>query len=134
MDESPLAAEFGVRRTLAAYCQLCDDGEFGALAAQFTVDGVFVFLDEVVTGRPALETWFASHQPPHRRGKHLTTNTIVEVAGDKASAVSDFLFVVATPAGIEPALAGRYRDELSNVEGRWLVQRREAMLMQGLKA
>jgi hypothetical protein len=129
LDVSAIEAELGVRRTLAAYCHLCDDAEFESLAEQFAADGVFIFLDEVVTGRPALAKWFEARQPSERRGKHLTTNTIVEVDGDHARAVSDFLFVVATPAGVQPTMTGRYRDELTRVDGRWLITRREATLL-----
>jgi len=129
VDESTVAAELGVRRTLAAYCHLCDDGEFGRLVELFTGDGVFVFRGDVVTGGDALERWFADRQPPDGRGKHLTVNTVVDVTADRARAVSDYLYVVATPDGIVPTLTGRYDDQLRRVEDRWLFERREATLM-----
>src|SRR5260370_31310854 len=38
---NPVADELAIRRTLAAYCQLCDDGYFAELAVQFAPDGTF---------------------------------------------------------------------------------------------
>jgi hypothetical protein len=130
VDQSALESDHEIRRTLSAYCHFCDDGEFERLAEQFAADGSFVFGDEVVTGRPALVQWFESSQSPRRRGKHLTTNTIVDLVGDRAHAVSDYLFIRVTEGGVKPAIAGRYVDDLRHVDGRWLIERREATVMQ----
>jgi len=130
VDQSALECDLEIRRTLSAYCHLCDDGEFDRLAEQFAPDGSFVFAGEIVTGRTALVQWFERSQTPKRRGKHLTTNTIVDLLGDRAHAVSDFVFLRMTEAGITPAIAGRYLDDLRRVDGRWLIERREAAVMQ----
>lgn len=124
-----IEAELGVRRTLAEYCHHCDDAEFERLVELFTPDGVFVFLDDVVTGRPALAAWFAERQSAERRGKHLTTNTVVDIDGDRAVAVSDFVFVIVTRDGVKPTMTGRYHDSLTRVDGLWLFARREATLL-----
>jgi len=126
---SDLLAISRIQRALAAYCQLCDDGEFGRLAEQFAPDGSFVFAGETVTGRAALERWFEAAQPPRRRGKHLTTNSIIDVEGDRASVVSDFVFV--RLLGGVPALqmAGRYRDVFVCTGDRWLIERRDVETM-----
>lgn len=120
-----------IQRTLAAYCHLCDDGEFRRLAELFAADGSFVFAGETVTGRPALERWFQAAQPPGRRGKHLTTNAIIDLEVDSANVVSDFVFVRMVDGVIVPAMAGRYRDIFVKIDDQWVFRRRQVEIMDG---
>lgn len=128
-ERTALHDELAIRRTLAIYCHRCDDGDFAELVDQFTTDGSFAYLGEEVTGHEQLRAWFESKQPPDRRGKHLTMNTVVDVDGDRAHAVSDFVFLRLVDGSPSPAVAGRYRDELHWVNGRWLIDRREVHVM-----
>ena len=118
-------AERKIHRTLAAYCQLVDDGEFGRLAEQFAPDGCFSYAGEDITGRDALERWFAKMQPPRRRGKHLTMNAIADVAGDRADVLSDYLFLRVIDGQVQIDTAGRYRDVFVRTGDEWLILRRE---------
>lgn len=131
MDERPVHDQLAISRVLAEYCQLCDDGDFIALVERFTPDGEFVFGRRSATGRPALVEWFERTQTPELRGKHLTTNSLIDVAadGDHAAVSSDFLFTQISDNAITLALAGRYRDAFVRVDGRWLIERREAVPM-----
>jgi ketosteroid isomerase-like protein len=130
-DRIDVGAILRIQRALAAYCQLCDDAEFWQLAQVFAPDGVFVFAGAEVTGRDALAAWFERAQPPRRRGKHFTTNAIVDVdpGGDTASAVSDFVFVQFIDGAPKPQIAGRYRDKFVRFDGDWLIERREVETM-----
>jgi hypothetical protein len=128
-ERTALHDELAIRRTLAIYCHRCDDGDFAELVDQFTTDGSFAYLGEEVTGHEQLRAWFESKQPPDRRGKHLTMNTVVDIDGDRAHAVSDFVFLRLVDGSPSPAVAGRYRDELHCVNGRWLIDRREVHVM-----
>jgi hypothetical protein len=92
-ERTALHDELAIRRTLAIYCHHCDDGDFAQLVDQFTPDGSFSYLGEVVTGHEHLRAWFESKQPPERRGKHLTTNTVIDIDRDRAHAMSDFVFL-----------------------------------------
>ena len=121
--------ELGIRRTLAAYCHLIDDGDFHRLVQEFTPDGTFAFGPKVATGRDALVAWFDENHPPHRRGKHVTVNTVVDVDGDRASARSDFVFLRHIDGALTIEAAGRYRDRLVRIDGRWMIVRRDAELM-----
>jgi hypothetical protein len=87
-EQTALGDELAIRRTLAIYCHRCDDGDFAGLVDQFTPDGSFSYVGEVVSGRERLREWFESRQPPERRGRHLTTNTVVDIDGDRAHALS----------------------------------------------
>lgn len=128
MDARTLLDVLAIRRILAEYCQLCDDGRFPELVDRFTSSGTFVFGDHVITGRDALIAWFERTQAPARRGKHLTTNVIVEVdaGGEVAVAVSDFVFLGFVKGVLTPIIAGRYVDEVQRVDGIWRIDRRAA--------
>ena len=123
-----VADELAIRRALAAYCQLCDDGDFADLAEQFAPDGTFAFGDTAVTGRAGLVGWFEANLPAERRGKHLTTNTIVDVTGDAATAVSDFVHLRVIDRVITAEIAGRYLDSFVRADGRWLIERRDVRM------
>jgi SnoaL-like domain len=131
VDDAVLRDELAVKRTLAAYCHLCDDGDFARLVELFTLDGSVAFGEEVVTGRDALMIWFANRQRPERRGKHLTMNIIVDVDGNRAEAVSDYVFLRLVDGAVIPAIAGRYRDRLGRDGTRWMIERRDIEIMEG---
>jgi uncharacterized protein (TIGR02246 family) len=114
---------------LAEYCHLCDDGDFEGLADRFTDDGTFVFGDRTMTGRNALIRWFERTQSPERRGKHLTSNVAVTIDGDRATVVSDYVFLTKVDGRPTPLIAGRYDDDLVRVDGRWRFRQRVATVM-----
>jgi uncharacterized protein (TIGR02246 family) len=125
--------ELAIRRLLASYCQLCDDGDFEGVAALFAPGATFSFLDDAATGHDAIARWLEAAQPPSRRGKHLTANVIIELGvdgdGDRARAVSDYVVVRFIRGALTPWLAGRYHDELQRIDGRWRFTRRAVDLM-----
>jgi hypothetical protein len=133
MVEDIVADELAIRRVLASYCQLLDDGMFGELSELFTLDGSFSYADSEVSGRAAIAAWFTSSQPPERRGKHLTLNTLIEVDADHAGVTSDYLWVRSVAGVISIGLAGRYRDVLVRTDGRWLIARRAAEPMSDIE-
>jgi hypothetical protein len=130
-ERTVVADDLAIRRTLAIFCHHVDDGDFADLVDQFTPDGTFSYQGEEVTGHEHLRAWFAGKQPPERRGKHLTTNTAVDIDGDRARAQSDFMFLQLLEGSTNPviAIAGRYRDQLHRVGERWLIDRREVHVM-----
>jgi hypothetical protein len=52
-------------------------------------------------------------------------NSEIEVDADRATVVSDYLFVRRVGDALTPALAGRYRDTLERRDGCWCFTRRE---------
>ncbi len=60
------------------------------------------------------------HDDGTPRTKHVTTNLIVDVAGDTATARSYFTVFQATPAlPLQPIVAGRYHDAFARESGAW---------------
>jgi ketosteroid isomerase-like protein len=133
MAEPAVADELAIRRTMAAYCQHLDDGEFEALAALFTPEGSFDYAGQGAAGRAAIAAWFAERNP-QRRGKHLTMNVVIAVDGDRASASSDFLYLSVGNGAITPSITGRYDDRFTRAEGRWLIERRTVAPFTGADA
>jgi ketosteroid isomerase-like protein len=111
--------ELDIRRLLAEYCQLCDDGDFDALVDRFTEDCWFAFDEWRVEGHRGVRRWFETTQSPEKRGKHLTTNLVIELGDATATVVSDYLFLSGREGGYAVELTGRYEDELRREGGRW---------------
>jgi len=79
-------------------------------------------------GRDGIVAWFETNHGPRRRGKHVGANTVVDVDGDRAVVVSDFVFYGWKDARLLVRGAGRYHDALVRVDDGWRFVRREAEL------
>jgi len=127
VDLAEVVDELAIRRVLAEYCHLVDDTRWDDLGELFTVDASFSFGKYGATGRAEIIAWLVGTDEAGIRGKHLTTNSVVDLAGDRATVVSDFAFLAFDEGGLVPSLAGRYHDELHRVDGRWQIHRRDAV-------
>lgn len=123
--------EDGVRRTLAEYCQLCDDGRFDEWAELFTADARFAVMGRVHVGRDAVKAFIEAGQPPERRGKHLCANPVIEIdeGGRRARAVTDYVFIGRVDGAFAITSVGRYHDTLVEEGGRWRFETREIVFM-----
>ena len=89
----------------------CDDGDFEGLVDLFTADGALVYGDSEARGRAALPRFTRARRAfPSERGKHVTTNFVIDLEGDGATARSDFVFFRFVDGVFTPAIGGRYRD------------------------
>jgi SnoaL-like domain len=118
-----------IRQTLARFCLLIDDGRFDELTEWFTADGTVIVRGASFVGRDAIRNWLSASNPPDKRGKHLTTNIVVDVDGDHADCAADFLFLNFVDGQLNPAFVGRYADQLVRVEGRWLFKSRTIAIL-----
>jgi 3-phenylpropionate/cinnamic acid dioxygenase small subunit len=127
-----MSAEEDIRRTLARYCQLCDDGRFDEWAELYTDDARFLVMGRVYEGPAAIKGFIEMGQPPERRGKHMCANSIIDVAADgaSASAVTDYVFVGRNEADEAAIMSvGRYHDELVPGDAGWQFRRREIVFL-----
>ena len=110
------------------YAELIDAGDFDGVAAllgeaELTAAGS----DATTVGREAIARLFGAttrrYEDGTPRTKHVTTNVIVEVGQDgaTASARSYFTVLQAVPGvvALQPVIAGRYADRFALVEGNW---------------
>ena len=78
-------------------------------------------------GKAEIEAFLATVVPTKGNGpqrKHYICNTVIEVAGNEASAVSDYLIIRESDAGLIPVMGGTYKDNFRQVSGRWLFSRK----------
>jgi len=114
-----------IRNLLALYCHHMDDGKYDAWSELFTEDGVWGSAKPLV-GRTALRKFIESYPAAIRQvSKHLTTNSVIDVTGETAEAVSDFVVVRRVRTGAIVVRGGRYTDKLIKKDGRWLFARRD---------
>ncbi|MGH9111249.1 MAG: nuclear transport factor 2 family protein [Acidimicrobiales bacterium] len=127
---SGMSDEAAIRRTLAAYCQFCDDGRFDEWGALFAEDASFRVLGRSHEGRAAIQAFIAAAQPPERRGKHVCANPLIDVDGDTARAVTDYIFLSRIDGGgLAVSNTGRYHDRLVRRGDRWLFAERSIVFM-----
>jgi 3-phenylpropionate/cinnamic acid dioxygenase small subunit len=131
MSERALADQASIRRLLALYCQLCDDGRFAEWAELFTEDATFTVMGQTHTGRAELQAFMATAQPPEARGKHCTFEPVIELSGDEGRAWTDYVFVgrVGQQGRLGVTSAGRYHDHLRCEDGVWRFAAREIVFL-----
>ncbi|WP_312871811.1 nuclear transport factor 2 family protein [Amycolatopsis acididurans] len=107
----------------ARYCQCLDDGRWDELASQFTENGAFIGLS-TARGRDELRTFFAGlQQGPLTAWWHFSANETVTIEGDVATGET-WLYQPCVVEGEAQVAAGRYRDRIERVGGRWLFAER----------
>jgi len=124
-----MSDEEDIRRLIASYAQLVDDRKYDDWTNLFTPNGTFKpGSGEPRVGHDAIRSYIhAGHgAQPERRTKHLAFNSIIEVHGEEATAVSDyFVFARIGDQGQWTAsTSGRHDDRLVKVKGRWLFAER----------
>jgi 3-phenylpropionate/cinnamic acid dioxygenase small subunit len=127
-----MSVEEEIRRLLARYCQLCDDGSWDEWSKLFTDDAHFAVLGRTHEGPAAITAFIAASLPPEMRGKHLCANPIIDIGTDgvSATAFTDYVFVGRGDDG-QPTITsvGRYHDELVSDREGWRFRRREIVFM-----
>ncbi len=115
-----------ITRVVARYCHLLDDGRWDEFADLWAPDAELVLGGETTRGRDAIRAAIEASQPPERRGRHLAVNVELDVDGDRATGVVDFMFWVRDREGTaKPMCLGRYDDQLVRTDGTWRFARRE---------
>jgi len=111
-----------IRELLARYCFLLDGYKLKEFAALFTADGEWISRNGNAKGPEAIERLLRGLVPepaPGKRRKHLTTNILIELTGDSATVVSNFLVVRDSEAGPVIAVAGTYDDAVVRTAEGW---------------
>lgn len=127
-----MTAEEAIRRTLARYCQLCDDGRWDEWKLLFTDDARFLVMGGVHEGPDVITEFISASLPPEVRGKHLCGNAVIDIdpSGECATATTDYVFVGRGDKGRHVITsAGRYHDELVLRGAEWRFRVREIVFM-----
>jgi len=124
--------EEAIRRTLAEYCQFCDDGRFEDFADLFAENATYHVLDEAHEGRSQIGAFMEKAMPPERRGRHVCSNTVIDVDGDTARAFTDYVFVARVDgSGFAITSVGRYHDRMVKEHDRWRFAERRIVFLGG---
>ena len=115
-----------IRNLLQRYCELQDAADFAGVSELFRHATYRVYNGPSLRGYDEVYAMKTHHDQMHADGtlrtKHVTTNTIVDVAahGATASARSYFVVFQATSTlPLQAVIAGRYLDELEKVDATW---------------
>jgi 3-phenylpropionate/cinnamic acid dioxygenase small subunit len=125
-----------IENLLYLYAERIDAGDFAGVASMFAHAEIRVAGSDAVTrGRDAVLHLYASttrlSECGTPRTKHVVTNPIIEVDGDRATSRSCFTVLQQTPSlPLQVIITGRYRDELERVGGVWRFASREMVLEQ----
>ncbi len=123
--------EEGVRQTLGAFCHYLDERRFDEWSRLFTEDGVFGAVPEQ-KGREVILDWILHAElatMPELRRKHMMANSIIDVSGDEADAVSDLVMFDYVSEGNWSIRVGRYTDRLVRQGDQWLFARRHLVFI-----
>lgn len=110
---SGLEDKDAIRELLARYCFLLDGYRLREFAALFTAEGEWVSRNGTARGPEAIERLLRDLVPqpaPGKGRKHFTTNIIIDLSGDGAIVVSNFLVVRDSDAGPVISVTGTYDD------------------------
>jgi uncharacterized protein (TIGR02246 family) len=137
-DADPWRDKLAIREVIEQYMRWNDDGDFASIVRLFTDDATFQFFGRVLVGRDAISEFFAGVLPAppvhwteggslfaQPRSIHISSNPIIAVRGDAATAETDFQVVQRNDDGrAQIALVGRYRDRFRRdaETGSWLIE------------
>ncbi len=121
-------AQTAIAHLVYAYAERIDAGDFEGVAELFaagtiTAEGT----DAVRAGRADVHEMYRRSTRIHEdtgtpKTKHVTTNLVIEVDEEAATARARSYFTVlqATPElALQPVIAGRYHDRFERPEGTW---------------
>jgi 3-phenylpropionate/cinnamic acid dioxygenase small subunit len=133
--------KLAIRELLERYMRYNDDGALDRLVALFDEEALFQVSGRVARGHGEIREFlgrggaFADGRPlwtdpgelyKQPRSAHVSSNPVIDVQGDEATAESDFVVLSRDDDGhARVDLVGRYRDRLRRDDrGRWLITRR----------
>jgi ketosteroid isomerase-like protein len=114
-----------IRELMHRYCFCMDEGRFAELAGLFADDVVWTAPYRTATGPVDIEAWLKQSVPATPKRMHYVMNSIISVAGDAATARSNYLVMVEGPDGPVPSVCGTYADRFVRTSNGWRFQRRE---------
>ena len=110
------------------YPRALDSSNWKLYASFFASDGELTTGGNTIKGPAAIEAYFnrprtprpgAPANPEPRVGKHVVTNLVIQINGDRATAQGYWQTVMSRASGTTIAGAGHYEDVLKKENGTW---------------
>lgn len=136
--EALWADKLAIRDVIERYMRYNDNGDFDAIVELFDPDATFQVFGNVLVGRDAIHKFFTrifktTLTPWPKEGSlfleprsvHISSNPIIDVDGDNATAETDFQVIGRDGDGhVVVTLVGRYRDRFRRTGGDapWLIE------------
>ena len=117
-----------IREVLGTYCFRLDAGDWDAMAALFTPDGVWETDFGKGTGRAGIAEHgrgLRLHGIAEPRVVHLCTNIVIDLQGDSAGVLSNWTTVQNSDTGPKIGSAGGYIDKMVKQDGKWMFAHRK---------
>jgi ketosteroid isomerase-like protein len=124
--------ELAIRRVINDYAKYLDSRDYDGYVSLFAKDGgTWSNPSGTYKGAAAIHQMLVNIMGPPKRPNnanyHITSNFEVDVDGDRATAVSRWLFIERGPDGAPtPTISGLYRDEFVREDGKWKFKHRVA--------
>lgn len=119
-----MSAEDGIRRVIAKYCQLFDSKQWQALGEIFAENATVTSRRGAYSGREAVIRDLQNAMTADYHGTLFTSNSLITVDGETATAISDFLEVEDTKI----LAVGTYTDTFVLSGQDWLFMSKEIQL------
>ena len=119
-----MSAEEDIRRVMGRYIQAHDTHDVETILTLFAEDGLFANQNGDFKGHAGVREFFEGSRAratPDRKGKLMCANSVITVAGDSATAVTDV--VGFQRVGEDPwtvRLVAQYADKFVRRNGEWL--------------
>jgi hypothetical protein len=120
-----------IERVLMEYGRSLDRRDFATYSGLFARDGVWDGGMGVFRGpaaiKAAMEKTFASAPGiPKGTNFHILTNAIIDLDGDRATALSKWVFMQVVDGKSQIAMTGSYEDQFVREQGAWKILLRKA--------
>lgn len=124
-----------IEKLVYTYAERIDAGDLAGVAQLFTHGRIAAAPGFVVEGPEQVRRLYEGSTRLYDDGtphtKHVTSNVIVEVAGDGETGRARSYFTVFQQTDVlplQPIIAGRYRDSFHRVDGEWWFDTREMLV------
>lgn len=112
--------EADIRRLLADYCFYTDSSDVDRLCGLFTEDFTFTGVFGDHHGHAGMRALHAGSEARIRSGRHLTLNSVIDIAGEEATGRSYIVVTTSGEQGFMIMFAGAYADRFVKRDSKWL--------------